>query len=47
MDILDFLTVVAQANSSIRPKSRRYLDWIAEKFAQRLPAQHSSGLIIP
>lgn len=47
IDILDFLTVVAQANSSIRPKSRRYLDWIAEKFAQRLPAQHSSGLIIP
>jgi hypothetical protein len=47
MDILDFLTVVAQANSSVRPKSRRYLDWIAERFAQRAPAQQSSGLILP
>ena len=47
MDIVDFLTVVAQANSSIRPKSRRYLDWIAERFAQRTLAQQPSGLILP
>lgn len=47
MDILDFLTVMAQFNSSVRPKSRRYLDWISEKYAAQLPAQQSSGLIIP
>ena len=47
MDILDFLTVMAQLNSSVRPKSRRYLDWISEKYAAQMPAQQSSGLIIP
>ena len=47
MDVLDFLTVVAQANSSVRPKSRRYLDWIAERFAQRTQTPQSSGLILP
>src|SRR5215467_4992078 len=47
MDVLDFLTVVAQANSSVRPKSRRYLDWIAERFAQGTDLQQSSGLILP
>jgi hypothetical protein len=47
MDILDFLTVMVQLNSSVRPKSRRYLDWISEKYAGQMPAQQSSGLIIP
>lgn len=47
MDILDFLTVMVQLNSSVRPKSRRYLDWISEKYAAQMPAQQSSGLIIP
>jgi hypothetical protein len=47
MDVLDFLTVVAQANSSVRPKSRRYLDWIAERFAQRTQTRQSGGLILP
>jgi hypothetical protein len=47
MKILDFLLFVAQANSSIRPKSRRYLDWIGERFGERLKAPQSSGLIIP
>lgn len=46
-NILDFMTVVAQANSSVRPKSRRYLDWVAEKFADRMKPQQSTGLIIP
>ena len=46
VDVLDFLTIVAQANSSIRPKSRRYLDWITEKFGDRLQTQ-SSGIILP
>jgi hypothetical protein len=47
MDVLDFLTFVAEANSSVRPKSRRYLDWISDKFASRMQAQQPSGLIIP
>ena len=46
VDVLDFLTIVAQANSSIRPKSRRYLDWITGKFGERLQRQ-PSGIILP
>jgi hypothetical protein len=46
-DLLDFLTVVAQANSSVRPKSRRYLDWISDRFAGRFHSQQPTGLIIP
>ena len=45
-DIIDFITITAQANSSIRPKSRRYLDWITEKFGDRLQTE-SGGLILP
>jgi hypothetical protein len=44
-DILDFLTYVAEINSSDRPRSRRYLDWICESFGYQQP--QSSGLIIP
>jgi hypothetical protein len=47
MDVLDFMTLVAQAHSSVRPKSRRYLDWISERFAAGIQAQQPSGLIIP
>jgi len=46
MEILDFVTLVAEGHSSIRPKSRRYLDWITEKFADRTQPQ-SSGIILP
>jgi hypothetical protein len=46
IDVLDFLTIVAQANSSIRPRSRRYLDWISEKFGERAEAK-SGGIILP
>ena len=46
IEVLDFLTFVAQGHSSIRPKSRRYLDWVAEKFADRTQTQ-SSGIILP
>jgi hypothetical protein len=46
VDVLDFLTVAAQANSSVRPRSRRYLDWITEKFGDRLQTQ-PSGIILP
>jgi len=46
VDILDFVTYVAQVNSSVRPRTRRYLDWIVETFGLQQP-QQSSGLIIP
>src|SRR5262249_41229704 len=46
VQVLEFLALVAQLNSSIRPRSRRYLDWIAETFGYPQP-QQSSGLIIP
>jgi hypothetical protein len=44
--VLDFVTFAAQMNSSIRPRSRRYLDWLSETFGYPQP-QQSSGLIIP
>jgi hypothetical protein len=46
VEVLDFVTYAAQMNSSVRPRTRRYLDWIAETFGYPQP-QHSSGLIIP
>jgi hypothetical protein len=46
VDVLDFVTFAAQMNSSVRPRSRRYLDWLSETFGFPLP-QQSSGLIIP
>jgi hypothetical protein len=46
VDILDFVTFAAQMNSSIRPRSRRYLDWLTDTFGYPQP-QQSSGLIIP
>jgi hypothetical protein len=46
VDILDFETLAVEMNSSIRPRSRRYLDWIAETFGYPQP-QQQSGLIIP
>ena len=47
VDVLDFLTFAAQVNSSVRPRSRRYLDWISEMSGNSPQAQQSSGLIIP
>jgi hypothetical protein len=46
VEILEFLAIVAQLNSSVRPRSRRYLDWISETFGIPSP-QQSSGLILP
>ena len=46
VEVLDFVTFAAQMNSSVRPRTRRYLDWIAETFGYPQPEQ-SSGLIIP
>ena len=47
LDVLDFLTFAAQANSSVRPKSRRYLDWLTSMTGMSPSAERSSGLIIP
>jgi len=47
IDVLDFLTVAAEANSSVRPRSRRYIDWVSETFSGDAPAPQSSGLILP
>lgn len=45
VDVMEFLTFAAQANSSIRPKSRRYLDWITERFG--ISQAQPSGIILP
>jgi hypothetical protein len=47
VDVLDFLTVAAQANSGVRPKSRRYLDWLSHVSGTVPSAEQSSGLILP
>lgn len=46
VDILDFVTFAGQVNSTNRPRTRRYLDWISETFGYP-SAQQSGGLIIP
>jgi hypothetical protein len=46
VDVLDFVTFAAQVNSSVRPRTRRYLDWISETFGYPQP-QQPSGLILP
>ena len=46
LQVLDFLTLAAQINSGIRPKSRRYLDWIMS-MAAPIEQVQSSGLILP
>jgi len=48
LDILDFVTLAAQANSSIRPKSRKYLDFLVSMARPAEAAEASpSGLILP
>ena len=47
LDVLDFLTFVAQMNSSVRPRSRGYLDWLSTMSGMPAAAEHSSGLILP
>jgi hypothetical protein len=46
VDVLDFVLFAAQMNSTTRPRTRRYLDWISETFGYAQP-QPSSGLISP
>jgi hypothetical protein len=47
VDVLDFLSFAAQMNSSLRPRTRRYLDWLNEMAAHAPAAGQSSGLILP
>jgi hypothetical protein len=47
VDVLDFLTFAAQMNSSVRPKSRRYLDWLSSMARVSASPEQSSGLILP
>ena len=47
VDVLDFLTFAAQANSSLRPKSRRYLDWLVQMSGLAPALEQPSGLILP
>ena len=47
LDVLDFLTFVAQMNSSVRPRSRGYLDWLSTMSGMPAAPEHSSGLILP
>jgi hypothetical protein len=46
-EILDFLLLSIQANSSGRPRSRQYLDWICSMSGVAPPPAESSRLIIP
>ena len=46
VEVLEFVMFAAQMNTSTRPRSRRYLDWVSETFGSFQP-QQSSGLIIP
>jgi hypothetical protein len=48
LEALDFLIFVAQVNSSVRPKSRRYLDWLGSMVGSVAEGgQSSGGLILP
>jgi hypothetical protein len=50
IDALEFLSFVAQVNSSVRPKGRRYLDWLDSMFIPMAGADEpspSGGLILP
>jgi hypothetical protein len=47
VDVLDFLTVAVTANSSLRPKSRQYLDWLAKMAGVAPVGYERSRLIVP
>jgi hypothetical protein len=47
MSILDFMLLSVLLNSSGRPKSRQYLDWITSMSGLTAPPPESSRLIIP
>jgi len=47
LQLLDFLRLSLSANSSGRPKSRQYLDWLTTASGLAAPPTESSRLIIP
>lgn len=47
LNILEFLSLTVALNSSGRPKSRQYLEWIAAASGPLEPSAESSRLIIP
>jgi len=47
LEILDFLYLAVAANSSGRPRSRQYLDWLSEMFRVAPSSPESGRLIIP
>jgi hypothetical protein len=47
LEILDFLMLSFAANSSERPKSRQYLDWLCAMAGMAAPPPESSRLILP
>jgi hypothetical protein len=47
LEVLDFLLVAVAANSSGRPRSRQYLDWLSSMFEVAPPSPESGRLIIP
>jgi hypothetical protein len=47
LEVLDFLTFAAIANSNTRPKSRQYLDWLSAMAGVAEPSGESSRLILP
>jgi hypothetical protein len=47
LEVLDFLLLSISANSSGRPKSRQYLDWLSAMSGVAAPAPESSRLILP
>jgi hypothetical protein len=47
LDILDFLVLAVTVNTSGRPRSRQYLDWISAISGVSSPPTETSRLIIP
>ena len=47
LGLLDFLLLAVSINSSGRPRSRQYLDWITAASGMPEPPAESSGLILP
>ena len=47
LEILDFLLLSYAANSSGRPRSRQYLDWLSAMSGLAAPPSESGRLIIP
>lgn len=47
LEVLDFLQLSLAANTSGRPRSRQYLDWITGMSGLAAPSVESSRLILP